>query len=156
MDISIPDGKRKKVAGSLAQALADTAALYFKTHSYHWNVEASTFYGLHKMFEEQYDALHGAMDELAERIRALGQYAPSSYSAMMALASITEDAGVPDWKAMVANLSSGHEQLIKTLRKTHEAAVKAGDEVTADLMVERLSFSEKSAWMLRATLGSKN
>ncbi len=153
MDIGITEGKRKKVAEALTKLLADTYALYFKTHSYHWNVEAPTFFALHSMFEGQYSALHDATDELAERIRALGQKAPASYAALAAVASVTEDANVPDWKTMVANLVRGHETVIKSARAVHAAATKAGDEVTADLMVERLAFSEKTAWMLRATLG---
>jgi starvation-inducible DNA-binding protein len=153
MNIAIPEAKRKKVADALVKLLADTYALYFKTHSYHWNVEAPAFFSLHSMFEGQYTALHDSTDELAERIRALGRKAPASYAALAAEASVTEDANVPDWKTMVSNLIRGHEVVIKTARTVHAVAVKAGDEVTADLMVERLSYSEKTAWMLRATLG---
>lgn len=153
MDTGIPEGKRKKVAEALTTLLADTYALYFKTHSYHWNVEGPHFYALHKMFEEQYGALHDAADELAERIRALGVKAPVSYAAMAARSAVTEDASAPDWKTMVANLLAGHETVIRSARHVHAAAEKAGDEVTMDLMVERLDYSEKTAWMLRATLG---
>jgi starvation-inducible DNA-binding protein len=146
--------KRKKVAEALAGLLADTFALYFKTHSYHWNVEGPTFHSLHLMFGGQYESLHTAVDELAERIRALGVKAPTSLTALLAPSSLTEDASVPDWKTMVANLIKGHERALKTAAEVHALAGKLGDEITVDQMIGRMDEHEKTLWMLRATLGS--
>lgn len=92
-----------------------------------------------------------AVDELAERIRALGHYAPASYSEMNKLGSMSEETGKPDWQEMVANLAKGHEQVAKTARQVLRIADEVGDEATADVVTPRLTIHEKTAWMLRAT-----
>ena len=100
---------------------------------------------------EQYTEMWTAVDDLAERIRALGHYAPASYAAMAALSSITEEDRHPDWKTMVKNLAKGHEKVAKTARDVLRVAEGVGDDATADVIAPRVTLHEKTAWMLRAT-----
>lgn len=151
INIGIDDAGREKSSNALKKLLADTYTLYLKTHGYHWNVEGPHFQQLHLQFMEQYTEMWTAVDELAERIRALGHYAPSSYSEMSALSSIKEETGNPDWHEMVTNLAKGHEQVAKTARDVLRVAEEIGDEATSDVVAPRLTLHEKTAWMLRAT-----
>ena len=152
IDIGIAKKDREAVAGQLSRLLADTYSLYLKTHSFHWNVTGPHFNSLHAMFQEQYNALWVAADEIAERIRTLDVYAPGSYSQFGKLTSIREEGGVPEWKDMVAQLVEGHELAAATARATLKTADGAGDEGTADLVTGRLKDHEKLAWMLRSLL----
>ncbi|MGJ8563228.1 MAG: Dps family protein [Alphaproteobacteria bacterium] len=153
MDINIGISKdgRKKSADALTQLFADTYTLYLKTHGYHWNVEGPHFQQLHIQFMEQYTEMWTAVDELAERIRALGYYAPGSYAAIGKISQIQEESGQPDWKEMVQNLARGHEQVAKSARDVLRIAEDAGDDATADVVAPRVTLHEKTAWMLRAT-----
>lgn len=144
---------REAVARHLSRLLADTYSLYLKTHSFHWNVIGEQFNSLHLLFEDQYNALWLAVDAVAERIRALDVFAPGSYSQFNNLTTITEEAGVPEWKAMVAQLVEGHETAAATARETIRAANEVGDEGTADFATSRLLDHEKTTWMLRSVLG---
>ncbi len=152
IDIGLEDNQRKEIAASLAKVLANTQALYQKTHGYHWNVTGPQFQTLHVMFEGQYTQLFTALDELAERIRALGVHAPGSRKELAALADLGDDAGVPDATTMVANLLGDHETVIKHLRGVISQAAEAGDEGTADMLTARIEEHEKTAWMLRSML----
>lgn len=152
VDIGIDRKHREKIADGLSRLLADTYALYLKTHNFHWNVEGPMFNTLHLMFMTQYTELWTALDAIAERIRALGYPAPGTYKAFAKLTSIEETDGVPDAMAMVRILVEGHEAVTRTARKVFPAADKAGDESTADLLTQRLQVHEKTAWMLRSLL----
>ncbi|MAU59837.1 MAG: DNA starvation/stationary phase protection protein [Parvibaculum sp.] len=152
VDTGIAANDRNDIAEGLSRVLADTYTLYLKTHQYHWNVTGPQFRSLHLMFEEQYRELWAATDEIAERIRALGEFAPGTYAEFTKLSSIQEDNTVPSSDQMVKNLVKGHEQVVKTARDLFKVADEAGDEVTADLMVQRMQASEKTAWMLRSTV----
>ena len=143
---------RKRVADGLARVLADSHALYVKTQNYHWNVEGPYFKQLHELFEEQYTDLRTAIDETAERIRALGHYAPGSYSEFGKLAAVPEETGRPDWQQMVRQLAEDQETLVGTLRQVLSTANEAGDHVTDDLLTTRMQVHEKNTWMLRAHL----
>ncbi len=154
IDIGIPEADRAKIAEGLTRVLADTYTLYLKTHNYHWNVTGPMFNTLHTMFEVQYNELWMAVDEIAERIRSLGEYAPGSYGAYADLTSIEEDSGVPKAEAMLANLVKGHEAVARTAREVFPLAEDASDEPTADLLTQRMQASEKTAWMLRSMLES--
>lgn len=154
IDIGIPEAERAKIAEGLTRVLADTYTLYLKTHNYHWNVTGPMFNTLHTMFEAQYNELWMAVDEIAERIRSLGEYAPGSYGAYADLTSIEEDSGVPKAEAMLANLVKGHEAVARTAREVFPLAEDASDEPTADLLTQRMQASEKTAWMLRSMLES--
>jgi len=154
IDIGISDKQRKKVAEGLAAFLADSYTLYLKTHNYHWNVSGPMFNSLHLMFEGQYTEQWTALDDIAERIRALGFSAPGSYAQFIKLSSIKEQDSdkVPEWKTMVEQLVLGNEAVCRTARKVLKAADEAGDEPTADLLTQRLNVHEKYAWMLRSLL----
>lgn len=146
---------REAVAAGLSKLLADTYAVYLKTHGYHWNVRGPNFASLHALFMEQYTEMWGAIDSVAERIRALGQLAPQGYSAFGNLTSIKD--GDPEKSAedMLAELMRDQETIVATARAALPAAQEAGDEVTASLLSDRLTAHEKHAWMLRASLGGK-
>jgi len=152
IDIGIDAKDREKVAHALSRLLADTYGLYLKTHNFHWNVEGPMFNTLHLMFMEQYTELWNALDEIAERIRSLGYPAPGSYKAFARLSSIEDTDGVPEALAMVRELVKGHEAVARTARAAFVPAEKASDEVTADLLTQRLQIHEKTAWMLRSLL----
>jgi len=152
ISIGIARKDREAVAKHLSRLLADTYSLYLKTHSFHWNVTGPQFNSLHAMFEIQYNELWLAADEVAERIRTLDVFAPGSYSQFAKLSSIKEEAGVPEWKAMVAQLVEGHEIAAATARNALKAANAAGDDGTADMVTGRLKEHEKTAWMLRSLL----
>lgn len=143
-------GNREIVEG-LKAALADTFVLYFKTHSFHWNVEGPHFKQLHDLFMEQYTEFWNATDEIAERIRALGAYAPNAWNEMSKSTKLQETGQTPDAKAMVAMLANDNEAIVGTLKPLLSVAQKHGDEVTADLMIQRITVHEKAAWMLRST-----
>ncbi len=152
IDIGISDKDRKEVAHGLSQLLADTYTLYLKTHNFHWNVEGPMFQTLHIMFMGQYTEMWNALDLLAERIRALGHYAPGTYSEFIKLSSIKESKSVPKAKKMIEELIQGHEAVIKTTRSIFGSAEEAHDQTTMDVLTQRLDIHEKTAWMLRSLL----
>lgn len=139
------------VATALGQVLADTYALQAMTQAYHWNVVGPNFHGLHTMFEEQYNQLFAAVDELAERIRALGAPAPGgleTFAKMTKVAAPREGIGAID---MVRDLAKGHELLSKQAKAALKIAEDAEDDSTADLLTERITEHDKNAWMLEST-----
>ncbi|MEQ8352883.1 MAG: Dps family protein [Leptospiraceae bacterium] len=152
MNTGIPEADRARIVEGLKKVLADTYTLYLKTHNYHWNVTGPMFDTLHRMFMDQYNELWTSVDEIAERIRALGHYAPGSYKDFAALTSIKEDSEVPPAKDMLANLVEAQESTIRTLREAFPAAENGNDEATVDLLTQRLHIHEKTAWMLRSLL----
>lgn len=152
IDLGIPEKERGRIADGLARLLADTYALYLKTHNFHWNVEGPMFSTLHQMFMVQYTELWKALDLIAERIRALGYYAPGSYRDFAKLASVADADGVPAALDMVRELVAGHEAVARTARAVFPAAEKGNDEATLDLLTQRLQVHEKTAWMLRSLL----
>lgn len=152
INIGIDDATRKAIATDLSRVLADTYTLYLKTHNFHWNVTGPMFTSLHALFMEQYNELWTAVDEIAERIRTLGEPAPGTYSAFARLTSIGETDGVPEAMQMVALLKDGHETVVRTLRSALPRAQEAGDESTVSLLSDRLVIHEKTAWMLRTLL----
>ena len=152
INIGLSQEQRNEIADGLSALLADSYSLYLKTHNYHWNVTGQLFNTLHTMFEEQYTELAVAVDDIAERIRALGVKAPGSYSAFAALTSIGEASGDESAEEMIRQLVEGQEAVARTARKVFPAADKAGDEPTADLLTQRMQVHEKTAWMLRSML----
>ena len=152
VEIGIEEGARQEIAAGLSRVLADTYSLYLKTHYFHWNVTGPMFTSLHQMFEQQYTELATAVDELAERIRALGVFAPGSYSQFAELSSIPETCAVPSAAEMVRLLVEANEAVAKTARSVFPAAENGGDESTADLLTGRLRVHEKTAWMLRSII----
>jgi len=153
IDIGIKETDRQAIAEGLKELLADSYTLYLQTHNFHWNVVGPQFRTLHLMFEEHYTELAVAVDDVAERIRALGVAAPGTYKAFAELANIKEVDGVPGAEQMVDILTRGHEQVVKTCRKVLSLAQQGGDESTAALASDRMRIHEKAAWMLRAING---
>ncbi|TVZ39568.1 starvation-inducible DNA-binding protein [Alteromonadaceae bacterium 2753L.S.0a.02] len=152
IDIGISSENRIAIAEGLKKLLADSYTLYLQTHNFHWNVTGPQFRELHLMFEEHYNELALAVDEIAERIRTLDVPAPGTYKAFAELASIKEVEGVPEAGQMVEILTGGHEQVVKTCREVLVLAQDAADESTASLVSDRMRIHEKTAWMLRATV----
>lgn len=153
LNTGLSEEDRRSVAEALSRILADTYVLYLKTRNYHWNVTGPHFGQLHSLFEEQYDELREAGDEIAERIRALGHFAPGSYARFAELKSIEEAPDSPPHAdAMIGQLAADNETLSRVARSVLTAAENAGDEVTIDMMVERMTAHEKAAWMLRSHL----
>jgi len=152
IEIGIEAKDRKAVAEGLAKLLADSYTLYLKTHNFHWNVTGPMFNTLHLMFEQQYNELALAVDLVAERIRALGHPAPGSYAQFARLSSVKEASGVPHAQDMIRELVDGQEVVARTARQVFPVAERAGDQVTMDLLTQRLQVHEKTAWMLRSLL----
>jgi starvation-inducible DNA-binding protein len=153
ISIGISDKDRAAIAGGLSKLLADTYTLYLTTHNFHWNVTGPMFNTLHLMFMTQYTELWNAVDPIAERIRSLGHPAPGSYGQFGALASIKDAPATPPAALdMVRILVDGHEAVARTAREVFPIADKASDEPTADLLTQRLTIHEKTAWMLRSLL----
>ncbi len=151
INIGIKTEDREKVANGLKHLLADSYTLYLQTHNFHWNVTGPQFRELHLMFEEHYTELAIAVDDIAERIRTLGVFAPGTYREFAELSSIREVDEVPSAQDMVDLLTKGHEQIVRTCRDVLKLAQAADDESTAALVSDRMRLHEKTSWMLRAT-----
>lgn len=152
INIGIDKKDREAIAEGLSRLLADTYTLYLKTHNFHWNVTGPMFNTLHQMFETQYTELAVAVDDIAERIRALGFPAPGTYAAYARLSSIKEEENVPDAEDMIRLLVQGQEAVVRTARSLFPQLDKVSDEPTADLLTQRMNIHEKTAWMLRSLL----
>lgn len=152
VNIGIDEDSRIKIAEGLSRLLADSYTLYLKTHNYHWNVTGPMFSTLHLLFEEHYTELALAVDQIAERIRALGVKAPGSYHEFQKLTSISEANGQESAEEMIMALVEGQETIVRTARSIFEVVEVAHDEPTADLLTQRMQIHEKNAWMLRSLL----
>lgn len=152
INIGINEQDREAIASQLKHLLADSYTLYLQTHNFHWNVTGSMFNTLHLMFEEHYNELAIAVDDIAERIRSLDVAAPGTYKAFAQLSSINEVDGVPAAEEMVSILTQGHEHVVKTCRAALKVAQQADDESSAALISDRMRIHEKTAWMLRAVI----
>lgn len=155
MNIGLGDKQRSGVIEILNAALADEFVLYAKTRNYHWNVTGPQFNDLHKFFEAQYEEIEGFIDDTAERARSLGGAALGSLQGFLKHTRLKENIGAaPAAMAMVADLLSDHETIIRQLREDiAKVSDKFGDEGTADFLTGTLEAHEKMAWMLRAFLG---
>jgi starvation-inducible DNA-binding protein len=152
----ISEKDRRSVAKGLTRFLAETYFLYLKTQNYHWNVRGPSFRSLHKLFEEQYKELSAPIDEIAERIRALGEFVPASFASFSKLSTIREEATLPSAEEMLHQLIIANETVVMTARETIHLTDECEDDVTADLLVDRMKEHEKNAWMLRSMLPSKH
>ena len=150
IDIGINEADRQTVAEGLKVLLADSYTLYLQTHNFHWNVTGPLFRELHIMFEEHYNELWTAVDDIAERIRTLDVIAPGTYKQFANLTNIDEVETIPKAEQMVEILTKGHEQVVKTAREVLAKAQDANDESTSALVGDRMRVHEKTAWMLRA------
>jgi len=152
LNLGISQQDREAIAACLSRLLADSYTLYLKTHNYHWNVTGPQFNTLHLMFEGQYTELATAVDEIAERIRALGIKAPGSYRDFLEITKIEEGTGEESAEEMIRQLAIGQETIVRTARAAFPAADAANDEPSADLLTQRMQIHEKNAWMLRSML----
>lgn len=150
IDIGIKESDRVEIAEGLKRLLADTYTLYLQTHNFHWNVTGPQFRELHLMFEEHYNEMAVAVDDIAERIRTLDVVAPGTYKEFARLSSVKEVDNIPTGTEMVDILTQGHEQVVRTCREALKMAQEAADESTSALVSDRMRIHEKTAWMLRA------
>jgi starvation-inducible DNA-binding protein len=142
----------QRIAEQTSKLLADSYTLYLKTHNFHWNVTGPMFSSLHLLFEQQYTELALAVDEIAERIRAVGRPAPATYRQFSKLTTIQEPDGVPKATDMIRQLTQDQETVAETARALIGVAEETGDQATADLATRRVEVHEKNAWMLRSHL----
>lgn len=154
LNTGINESKRTQIAEGMSTLLAETYTLYLKTHKYHWNVVGHMFQTLHVMFEQHYNDLALAVDEIAERIRVLGEKAPGSYAEYAKLSAVKEDASTDTVaEQMIVNLLADHEQVTKTAKSILPLLEDANDEGTNSLLGARIEYHEKTAWMLKSLLG---
>ena len=153
IDTGISRESLQKIANILNDDLADEYVLLTKTRNYHWNVEDPRFNDLHKFFEEQYEVLSAAVDEIAERVRAVGGRTRATLKEFINSSQIREDIrSYPNADTMLGNLLSDHETIIKTLRKNINECQELNDEGTANFLTDKMEAHEKMAWMLRSFL----
>jgi starvation-inducible DNA-binding protein len=151
IDTGISRENLRKISNILNDDLADEYVLLTKTRNYHWNVEDTRFNDLHKFFEEQYEIISAAVDEIAERVRAVGGKTRATLKEFVNSSQIREDVGsYPDADTMLGNLLSDHEAITKTLRKNVKECQELNDEATANFLTEKMEEHEKMAWMLRS------
>ncbi|MES2764951.1 MAG: Dps family protein [Bacteroidota bacterium] len=150
--IGISKESRTKVAEGLSVVLADSYTLYLKTHNFHWNVTGPMFHSLHTLFEQHYTELAIAVDVIAERIRALGAFAPGTFAEFKKLRTIEEDDTIPAAIQMIESLADAHEKVSKSAMNVFPLADEAEDQVTMDLLTQRMTVHQKTAWMLRSML----
>ncbi|MEE4360003.1 MAG: Dps family protein [Pseudomonadales bacterium] len=154
LENGLKEKERGQVAEQLSTALSYTYRLFVMTQGVHWNVQGPLFYSVHKLTEEQYTDMFEAIDDIAERIRALGFPAPQTLSQLIGEAELEEPEVKGDLLSQIRTLVEGHERTARLLRDGVEQAEKMGDVKSADLMTDRIGLHEEHAWMLRATIAS--
>jgi starvation-inducible DNA-binding protein len=142
------------LANSLNQVLADSYALMSLTHLAHWNVEGPGFFALHTAFQTQYEELFTAIDEIAERIRALGVYAIGGLATHAAAAKMKEFSSPLPQEKYVSALLAANEKLVKDAMSARDLAGDVNDPETQDLMTARITLHQKTIWMLKSFLKS--
>ncbi len=152
VEAGIEDRDTSKLAKYLSNALADSYILYLQTQGTHWNVVGPSFYGVHKLTETQYEDLAAAIDAIAERIRALGHIAPSSFSEFTELSSLDSQPTTESAADLIGRLVESNEIVADRMRKSVAAADEVNDVFTADLLTARIGAHEEAAWMLRSLL----
>lgn len=154
LNIGLTETKRQKTAEGLIELLANNYVLYLKTHNFHWNVVGPMFQPLHGVFEAQYIDLWNAADKIAERIRALDFFVPASYEDFAKLSKIKEAVGGGPVKAtlMISQLVGDNEIIVRLARELLPEIEETEDQVSVDLLSERMEVHEKNAWMLRSFL----
>ena len=152
-NLGVDESARQQLIDVLNKRLSDAFVLYTKTRNYHWNVTGIEFIQLHKLFEEQYDALAESVDEIAERVRQLGGFAFGTLDEFKANSAIEEQPGrVPSAQDMIRNLMHDHEAVVRQLRQDADKAEELEDMTTNDFIIGLAQEHEKMAWFLRAHL----
>ncbi|SKB55014.1 starvation-inducible DNA-binding protein [Sphingobacterium nematocida] len=150
-NIGIKEKDTAAVAALLNKLLADENVLYTKVRNAHWNIEGVDFHAQHLFFEGLYDELAELIDEVAERVRAIGHYAVGTMKQFLELTQLTEmKYGKNDSQGYIKELLGDYESLIITIREYIDVVDKHGDAGTEDFLVGVLAKHEKTAWMLRA------
>lgn len=134
----------------LDQVLSDTYLMYFRAHSYHWNVEGPNFPQYHEFFSNLYEELFAAVDVIAEQIRALNLYAPVSLAKIIADASLEEDTSVQTPEQMFKNLSTANDRVLVSLMRAFQKAEADSEIGLSDFLQGRIDVHNKHGWMLRA------
>ncbi len=151
IEVNIALKEREKICTILHKLLASTYALYLKTQNYHWNVIGPQFQTFHLLFQGQYEELAEAIDEMAERIRALGYFPEGSFETFSKLSLIKGEFGHPGAMEMIQTLLKDHEALIQYMREHLPFVEEQEDGATADFLNKRLAIHEKASWILRST-----
>jgi len=154
MHIDISEQTRQVIADGLSRFLADTYAMYVKTQNFHWNLQGPEFFSLHLLYDKQYKEMAEELDEIAERIRAIGYFVDASFSAFKKLTEVKEDARVLSIKDMLLSLIEGHEILIRHGRHVAQIADKEGDFASVDMLGRMLGAHEKMRWMIHSFLAT--
>jgi len=152
LKIGLEEKDLETLAEILQQLLATSYALYLKTQQFHWNVTGPSFHPYHVLFQEQYEELAEAIDEVAERVRALGAFPEGSFEVFSKQSLVKSSSPVHPALKMMEILLDDHETLIRFLREKLPLAEEVGDGATADFINKRLAVHEKTAWMLRSIL----
>ncbi len=152
-NLGLGQKESEEVIEALNRCLATTYALYLKTQNFHWNLLGDHFFSLHILFEKQYEEMADAVDEIAERIRALGGVAMGSFSAFQHHSLIPEPKAT-SWSTMVQELLEGHETLSRFGRPLITRFQELRDDASSDLLIRRLAVHEKAAWMLRSSIST--
>ncbi|MBN2505830.1 MAG: DNA starvation/stationary phase protection protein [Verrucomicrobia bacterium] len=145
---------RSSLSQSLNQVLADSYALMALTHLAHWNVEGQGFFALHTAFQTQYEELFTAIDEIAERVRALGAYAIGGLTRFAQIAQMKEFAAPISQEGYVRALITANDKLIADAARARDLAGDANDPESQDLMIGRITLHQKTVWMLKSFLKS--
>lgn len=138
------------LATSLKKVLANTFTMYLKTHKYHWNVEGPNFAEYHNFLSDLYTELFGAVDTIAEQIRALNEYAPGSYTEFFAFSEVKDETGTPHSAMMFQNLIADNATVIQSLNAAHALATSENNHGLVNFLEDRLDRHAKHGWMLRS------
>jgi starvation-inducible DNA-binding protein len=142
------------IADHLNQVVADSYGLLGQLHLAHWNVEGTDFLTLHQMFQAEYEELFVAIDDIAERVRALGKYAEGGIKRLAEMSNVEEapSAAAASAKDFVSSVLVAHETVIESLVKARNVAANADDRETEDLMIGRIQVHQKAVWFLNSYL----
>lgn len=151
---SAPASTEQPVVSALGRALAGTYALTALSHQAHWNIEGPDFFSLHQAFQEHYENLFAATDEIAERIRALNAYAPGGLRTLAEIAQLEEPRGPLNARDTVTVLAAAHAKVLNDLKTVRDTAGDNGDPETEDLAIGRIAWHQKTLWMLKSYLKS--
>ena len=142
----------EELLSSLKQAMADSFVLYYKAHSYHWNVEGADFKQYHDLFAVIYQEIFEAIDTIAEHVRQLDDYAPTSLTQLKSLSMISEDEEAVSAMSMVSSLLDANNLTLSSLMMAYRAADSATELGLANFLQDRIAAHQKHGWMLKATL----
>lgn len=142
----------KDLIEKIKVVLANTYSIYLKTQNYHWNITGPNFQALHSLFEQQYINLATAVDDIAERIRAVGGVAPGGFEIFSKLRTLKDGNEAAKPQDMLKDLCHDHELILENLTECFKDAQESQDEVTMGILIERMTFHEKALWMIKSSL----